>query len=427
MSMTNNSVDLTTREMDIAIAESEYKRIKFFIGTLLMGFLIMCFNFFVLKGTTLFFSHSYSKYIVVLWFLLFLLYEIIGYWIARYYLMKRIVVPGFMKIANVSVEAAFPSILLFALCYAEKSVIFLDSPLFFFYFILIGISSMNLEMRLGLLVGLVSAGGYLFVTLWAIHFYDAENKVLHFPHVLYIARSIFMLIAALGSIFVTNEIRRRTKLLFSLARQKNEIELLFGQQVSKKVVEALLLNNKSPVKRTVTILFLDIRNFSVFAERKEPEEVIAYQNKLFSPLIRIIHKYNGITNQIMGDGLMATFGAPIMDEDHADNALKAGLEILDKVKQLSLEGTIPPTTIGIGGHTGKVVMGNIGNELRKQFSISGTPVIIAARLEQANKEYGTQFLISKEMYQKLKHYPLTSMGAIAVRNIEQPIPVYKVA
>ncbi len=425
--MTSNSVDLTRREMDIAIAESEYKRIKFFIGTLLMGFLIMCFNFFVIKGTTLFFSHSYSKYIVVLWFLSFLLYEVIGYWIARYYLKKRIVVPGFMKIANVSVEAAFPSILLFALCYAEKSVIFLDSPLFFFYFILIGISSMNLEMRLGLLVGLVSAGGYLFVTLWSIHFYDKENTILHFPPVLYVARSIFMMIAAMGSVFVTNEIRRRTKLLFSLARQKNEIELLFGQQVSKKVVDALLLNNKSPVKHTVTILFLDIRNFSVFAERKEPEEVIAYQNKLFSPLIRIIHKYNGITNQIMGDGLMATFGAPIMDEDHADNALKAGLEILDKVKELSREGSIPPTAIGIGGHTGQVVMGNIGNELRKQFSISGTPVIIAARLEQANKEYGTQFLISKEMYQKLKAHPLESMGEIAVKNIEQPIPVYKVA
>lgn len=425
--MTSNSIDLTKREMDIAIAESEYKRIKFFITTLLMGFLIMCFNFFVVKGTTLFFSYSYSKFIVVFWFLLFLLYEIIGYWIARYYLRKRIVVPGFMKIVNVSVEAAFPSLLLFALCYAEKSVIFLDSPLFFFYFILIGISSMNLEMRLGLIVGFVSAGGYLFVTLWAIHFYDAKNTILHFPPILYIARSIFMMMAALGSLFVTSEIRRRTKLLFSLARQKNEIELLFGQQVSKKVVDALLLNNKNPVKHTVTILFLDIRNFSVFAERREPEEVIDYQNKLFSPLIRIIHKYNGITNQIMGDGLMATFGAPIMDEDHADNALKAGLEILDKVRELSQDGSIPPTTIGIGGHTGPVVMGNIGNELRKQFSISGTPVIIAARLEQANKEYGTQFLISKEMYEKLKAHPLESMGKITVKNIEQPIPVYKVA
>lgn len=427
--MKNNAIDLANRELEIAITKSEYKRIKIFITALLLGLLIMSFNFFVIRDTTQFFKNENTKYLIMAWFVAFLTYETTGLAIAGWFLKRKIFVPEFMKAGNVIIEASFPGILLAILCYVEHTVIFLDSPLMFFYFILIIISSMNLEVRLGLITALVTSGTYFLVTFWAIHTFDPQNQVLHFPPILYYARSIFMMIAALSAVYVTNEIKNRTLVSFDFIKQKNEIEMLFGQQVSKTVVDTLIANNFSSDKRIVSILFMDIRNFSRSVENMDPQDVIKFQNVIFSPVIRIISNYKGITNQIMGDGLMATFGAPEKDENHAENALQAGLAILKKMNELSSKGAIPVTRVGLGVHTGKVVMGNIGNELRKQFSISGTTVIIAARLEQVNKEFDTQFLVSSELYNRLNHdkYHLEKIGHVKVRNIEKEIEVFKVA
>ncbi|HHP7242982.1 MAG TPA: adenylate/guanylate cyclase domain-containing protein [Cyclobacteriaceae bacterium] len=427
--MNGNTIDLIERRLDIAIAKSEFKRIKLFIAALFLGLLIMFFDFFVVEDTTSFFRNENTKFFVMFWFSAFLSYEIIGFFIARNYLRKKEIVPEFMKIGNVIIEATFPGILIFILCYIEQSVIFLDSPLLFFYFILIIVSALNLEIKLGLITGLISAGGYLFVTVWAINAFDAANEILHFPPILYVARSFFMLIAALSSVFVAKEIKSRELQSSKLISQKIEIESLFGQQVSKKVAETLLADNYTNKKREVSILFMDIRNFSTFAEHHDPNEVIEFQNRFFGPIIRIIDNYNGITNQIFGDGLMATFGAPMKDKNHVENALKAGLEIISRVEQLSSSKVIPKTRIGIGLHTGKVVMGNIGNEMRRQFSITGTAVIIASRIEQLNKKYGTQFLISQEFLDQLdqKAYSFELIDELKVKNIDHLIRVYKVA
>ena len=190
------------------------------MAALFLGLIIMSFNFFVVKDTTSFFKNEHTKYFIVLWFTAFLVYEIIGYFIARNYLSKKIIIPEILKIGNVTIEAIFPGLLLFQLCLIEKSVIFLDSPLMFFYFILIIVSALNLEIKLSFITGLVSAGGYLFVTIWAINTYDASNEVLHFPPILYIARSFFMLIAALTSVFVAKEIKGRALQSSELIQQK---------------------------------------------------------------------------------------------------------------------------------------------------------------------------------------------------------------
>ncbi len=427
--MEENTVSLIERKLNFSIAQSEFKRIQLFILALLVGFVIMSINFFLVEGTTSFFKNNNTKYYIILWFVTFLTYEVIGYFIARFYLKRKILVPLFMKVGNIIIEATFPSFLLFLLCYLEQTVIFLDSPLMLFYFILIVLSALNMDYRLSLITGLVSTFGYFFVTVWAINTFDTNNEVLYFPPILYEARSVFMLIAALGSVFVANEIKKRVSQLSETTDQKDKIESLFGQQVSQKVVKTLLTDNYSSEKREVTILFMDIRNFSSFAERSLPQDVIQFQNTIFSPIIRIINTYSGITNQILGDGLMATFGAPAKDENHIENALKAGLAILDEVKKLSASKVIHETRIGIGIHTGKVVMGNIGNEMRKQFSISGTPVIIAARLESLNKQYGTQFLVSKAVYDQVDKtkYSFEFLDELRLKNIDHKVKVYKIA
>ena len=103
--------------------------------------------------------------------------------------------------------------------------------------------------------------------------------------------------------------------------------------------------------------------------------------------------------------------------------------IRDRVKRLGDTKVIQETRIGIGIHTGKVVMGNIGNEIRKQFSISGTTVIIAARLEQLNKEHNSQFLISQEFYDQVDktQHSFEVLDDLQLKNINRKVKVYKVA
>lgn len=125
---------------------------------------------------------------------------------------------------------------------------------------------------------------------------------------------------------------------------------------------------------------------------------------------------------------MACFGSPVENVLHADMAFQASTQILHKVHALCAAELIPPTRIGIGLHSGQVVTGNIGNDSRKQFSISGAPVIIASRLEQLNKKFGSQILISEEVLQRLTpmRQEVVLLAEEPLRGIGVPVKVYKV-
>ncbi len=211
----------------------------------------------------------------------------------------------------------------------------------------------------------------------------------------------------------------------------HKIETLFGQQVSEAVVKELIAQKKDIKGKTynVTILFLDIRDFTRFADSRAPEEVASFQNIVFGELIEIIRKNRGITNQILGDGIMAVFGAPVESNSHIVDAIAAGYAIIGKVKELSENKIIPEIRVGIGLHCGKVIAGNIGNNYRKQYSLTGTTVIIASRIEQLNKVYKSQFLVSENVYEEIRNsgYPITKLGDVELKGIEQSVVIYQLA
>lgn len=237
-----------------------------------------------------------------------------------------------------------------------------------------------------------------------------------------------MMLTALSATFVASEIKLRHVSSFNLKSERDQMELLFDQQVSSEVVETLMNDNFSLNKHEVSILFLDIRNYSSFVEESDPHQVIEFQNKFFDPILRIIRDHEGITNQILGDGLMATFGAPVNDAKHAQHAFDTGVSILKKIDELVANKLLPPTRIGLGLHCGNVVLGNIGNEIRKQFSISGAAVVMAARLEQATKEYETDFMISKEILNAIDtgKSEITPLGSVKMKNISEKADAYGV-
>jgi len=424
--MKNNNIE---NQIQKEIIQSEYRRLKLFIGALIAGLLVMGFLFFGLNNVGDFFKNPLSITFIMIWIFVFILFEFIMFLIVRWRIRHQKSKLIILKVINIFVETLFPGFLIFMLCLIESSPIFLDSPLFLFYFILIVLSALHLDIKLAVLTSLLSAISYLVVTVWAINTFDPEFKTMHLHPFLYEFRSGFIFLGGLCAVFVTHEIKKRIIKVSELWGQKTEIEGLFGQQVSPQVVETLIKNKDKTSKSQVSILFLDIRNFSSFIELKDPQEVNNFQNDLFCPLIEIINKHNGIINQILGDGFMATFGAPVQDTEHSAKAVKSGLEILKKIENLIEEGTIPQTRVGIGVHTGEVVTGNIGNEMRKQYSVSGPAVVIAARLEQLNKELNTRFLVSKEVYDKVTDQDcfFTKHKEIKLKGIEKPIEVYQVS
>jgi len=177
-------------------------------------------------------------------------------------------------------------------------------------------------------------------------------------------------------------------------------------------------------------MFIDIRNFTAYVADKTPTEIVAYQNAFFEIVIKIVIKHQGIINQFLGDGCMVTFGAPVALKNPAHNAVKAAIEIHDKLKKKVQKGTIASTSVGIGIHVGDAVTGNIGTHERQQYSITGSVVILAARIEQLNKEYNTQILISEDVVKHISHAPpadSTFIGKVDLKGWHYPLGIYKIA
>ena len=176
-------------------------------------------------------------------------------------------------------------------------------------------------------------------------------------------------------------------------------------------------------------MFMDIRNFTPLVEKKPPEEIVAFQNVVFAEAVEIVNRNQGIINQFLGDGFMATFGAPLATGHDCTNALAAARELVAGTRRLSEAGRIPPITIGVGLHAGEAVCGNVGSALRKQYSITGNVVILASRIEQLNKDRGSQILVSGEVLAAAGEPPDggQALGPVHVKGREAPIEIYRLA
>jgi adenylate cyclase len=150
-------------------------------------------------------------------------------------------------------------------------------------------------------------------------------------------------------------------------------------------------------RKQVTILFADIRGFTSYTERHLPEEVVEKINQYLTLMTRSVMDYDGMLDKYTGDGIMAVFGVPLVDEDHLKKAVKAALQIQSKVRGLNQD-----LDVGIGISQGEVIAGNIGSEIRMDYTVIGDAVNIAARLEELAGP-GQVLVIAKD-YFKIKDY-----------------------
>lgn len=221
---------------------------------------------------------------------------------------------------------------------------------------------------------------------------------------------------------------------FIKERQQNVmITGMFSQYVSKSIVNELLANpdklKLGGEKKTLTVLFSDIAGFTTFAEKKEPEELVSFINEFLNEMTEIILRNGGTLDKYLGDAVMAFWGAPVEVDDHAYKACLTALQMQDKLAELrdkwSKAGE-PLIHIRIGINSGEVIVGNIGGVKRFDYTVLGDDVNLASRLEGANKEYGTNIMISDSAYQFVEEKVLVrELDVIRVKGKSQPTKVYE--
>ncbi len=330
-------------------------------------------------------------------------------------------IPTVLQYLNTAFEICLPSIIIFLIARQYPLFNVLQSPVVFIYFIFIILSTLRLNFRLSLFCGLLSSLSYAGFSIFLYNQFSSSDA----------GRAFILLFSGIAAGLVARQIRSGIDSTIREAQKRQKAENLFGQHIPAKVAEAMLENNGNFKSRrmNVAVLFIDIRDFTKFTAHQTPEEIVHYQNVFFTIVINTVSKHGGIVNQILGDGCMITFGAPLTMDNPSLPAVQVATELLKNIETAVCEGTLPPTRIGIGIHFGEAVTGNIGNNERQQYSITGSVVIMASRIEQLNKEFHSQVLISGDVYHAVAGNGIVAelYNDICLKGFDEPVKVYKLA
>ena len=268
----------------------------------------------------------------------------------------------------------------------------------------------SISLTFALLVG--------YLTFSAICFYFGVVINVITPVVMFV---VMMIIAYIHKFIIENQ-------------SKEKVKSAMGKYMSQDVMKRIVMNidnlGLGGKKATVTVLFSDIRGFTSLSETMSAEQVSEILNEYFTEMEPIVAKHNGIINKFIGDAVMAIFGEPIQDKNHALNAVRCGYEMLVKVKELqrkwASEGK-PKIDIGVGINTGEVFVGNIGSVNRMEYTVIGDTVNLASRLESYNKIYKTNMLIGSTTYEATKNYiEVIKISNVEIRGKAHKMDIYEV-
>jgi adenylate cyclase len=231
-----------------------------------------------------------------------------------------------------------------------------------------------------------------------------------------------------------SEMARAINLMTRGLRERKMIEQAFSGYLSREVLDQILRDGKLPElkgeRRRVTVLFADIRGFTSIAEVNQPENVVEMLSEFFGRMVAVVRQNYGYVDKFLGDGMMATFGAPADDLQHEKHAIAAAIEMQKELQELSSKWESKGRTgfkMGIGINSGNAVVGNIGSEAHMEYTAIGDAVNLASRLQNATKEVHAEVLVSGETYAAAQsEFRWTPLGEIRVKGRIQPVQIYRV-
>lgn len=231
-------------------------------------------------------------------------------------------------------------------------------------------------------------------------------------------------IAALGGVggmtayrrIVLDRDKRYLRRVFSLYLPDSQIELLVNQEGAPSL---------GGEERVVSVLFLDIEGFTAISESLDPAGTAALLNNCFDRFGAILEDHGGYIDKFVGDGLLAIFGAPVIDADHAANSVAAANRILRSLDETPVATPTGALKIRIGVNSGMVLIGNIGSSRRFNYTVIGDTVNLAARLESLNKAYGTRLLLSEETAAACRGLALREIDTVMVTGRTQPTKIFE--
>jgi adenylate cyclase len=274
--------------------------------------------------------------------------------------------------------------------------------------------------------------GALFASLLAgasWYFYTQHKVLIDFTYPLLSTTAIYLTL--IFSSFVKEQAQRR------------QIRSAFGQYLSPALVEQLAQSPEKLVlggeEREMTIMFSDVRGFTSISEsyKHDPQGLTALMNRFLTPLTNAILARKGTIDKYMGDAIMAFWNAPLDDAQHQINACEAAVDMLERIDELNQQRELEakqgghvyiPLNVGVGLNTGTCVVGNMGSDLRFDYSVLGDSVNLASRLEGQSKEYGFPIIIGSKTALAVKdRFAILELDFIMVKGKKEPEVIYAIA
>jgi adenylate cyclase len=220
---------------------------------------------------------------------------------------------------------------------------------------------------------------------------------------------------------------------FTEERSKKKIRQAFSKYVSPAVVNELLKSEKNlelgGKKQRLTVMFSDLRGFTTFSEKLDPQQLSDFLNIYFTKMTDEVFKANGTLDKFIGDAVMAFFGAPLTYDNNAANACRCALQSLERLSELNTEFQkqgYPHLEMGIGINTGDMSVGNMGSATLQNYTVLGDSVNLAARLEGLNKDYGTKIIIGEDTYLEVKNqFTCRQLDLVRVKGKKTATPIYE--
>jgi adenylate cyclase len=356
----------------------------------------------------------------------YLLYELAALSLLRWRSATGKDFPRIARFGNALIETSLPASITYVLSgYMQPQLVFAFwPPLLFFVFILL--STLRLDFWLSVWTGTVAAALQMVLVLVLLPV-DPTAAADNMP-LFYIGRSMVLFGSGVVAGLVAVSLRRQFENSILAGAARDRVTNLFGQHVSPSVVERLLATQTEPPSelRTICVLFLDIRGFTAMTRQRPAAETVELLNAFFAEMIDVVDRHHGIINKFLGDGFLALFGAPLADPSAAQNALGAARAMIEAVEAWNKERPSQALRVGIGIHMGEAVTGVVGSPRRKEYTVIGDTVNLAARLEQLTKETGSQVLVSNAVHSAVAADGAVDLGPLAIRGYDEKVQVWQV-